>query len=136
MPILGPPNWDQIWYDWDDFGHDYEEPVEPNSPLPADQLKQVYWYANKHGKVKDVRFIRRLGQGNNASVWMVYGMFGEPVQLACKVLKPPSKDLQEGECMIRIIGIQGCLIWNVPGEGIRGESSEGVRGGFSTFNDL
>ena len=56
MPIYCPPNWDQIWYDWNDVGHDYEEPLEPNSPLSANQLKQVYWYANKHGKVKDVRF--------------------------------------------------------------------------------
>ena len=92
MPIHGPPNWDQIWYDWNDVGHDYEEPVEPNSPLSADQLKQVYYYADKHGKIEDMRFIRRLGQGNNASVWMVYGMIGEPVKLACKVLKPPAKN--------------------------------------------
>ena len=106
MPIHGPPNWDQIWYDWNDVGHDYEEPVEPNSPLPADQLKQVCWYANKHGKVKDVRFIRRLGQGNNASVWMVYGLMGEPVKLACKVFKPPGKNSSlANERMLRIMEV-------------------------------
>ena len=74
IPIQGPLNWDQIWYDWNDVGHDYEEPLPPNSPLSADQLEQVYWYANEHGKVKDVRFIERIGQGNNASVWMAYGL--------------------------------------------------------------
>ena len=25
MPIHGPPNRDQIWYDWNDVGHDFEE---------------------------------------------------------------------------------------------------------------
>ena len=39
MPIYGPPNWDQIWYDWNDVGHEYEQPLEPNSRLSADQLK-------------------------------------------------------------------------------------------------
>ena len=106
MPIHGPPNWDQIWYDWNDVGHDYEEPVEPNNPLSADQLNQVYYYADKHGKIEDMRFIRRLGQGNNASVWMVYGMMGEPVQLACKVLKPPAKNSPLArERMLRIFQI-------------------------------
>ena len=106
MPIHGPPNWDQIWYDWNDVGHDYEEPVEPNSPLSADQLKQVYYYADKHGKIEDMRFIRRLGQGNNASVWMVYGLMGEPVKLACKVLKPPAKNSALAkETMLRIFQI-------------------------------
>ena len=106
MPIHGPPNWNQIWYDWNDVGHVYEEPVEPNSPLSADLLNQVYYHADKHGKIEDMRFIRRLGQGNNASVWMVYGMIGEPVQLACKVLKPPAKNSPLArERMLRIFQI-------------------------------
>ena len=67
---------------------------------------QALTVGQPNGKVKDVRFIERIGQGNNASVWMVYGLMGEPVQLACKVLKPPEKDnpLAE-ERMLRIIGI-------------------------------
>ena len=100
MPIHGPPNWDQIWYDWNDVGHDYEEPVEPNSPLSADQLNQVYYHANKQGKIEDMRLIRRLGQGNNALLWMVYGMIGEPVQLVCKVMQPPERRRQAKRRML------------------------------------
>ena len=100
MAIHGPVNWDQVWYYWDDVGHDFEEPLAPNSPLSADQLKQMHWYANKYGRVRDIRFVRPVGQGNNASVWLVNALHGVPVQLACKVLKTPGQDVQDSERMV------------------------------------
>ena len=51
-------------------------------------------------------FIRRINQGNNASLWMIYGLIEEPLQLACKVLKPPGKNTpQSRERMLRIFQI-------------------------------
>ena len=100
MPIHGPVNWDQIWYNWDDIGRDYEKPLAANCPLSADQLEQMHEYANKHGRVRNIQFIRPVGQGNNASVWMVEAQFFKPIKLACKVIRPPPQQQQASENMV------------------------------------
>ena len=70
MPIHSPVNWDQIWYDWDDIGRDYEKPLAANMPLSADQLEQMHNYANQHGRVRNIKFIQPVGQGNKQATGM------------------------------------------------------------------
>ena len=100
MPIHGPVNWDQVWYDWKNVGKDYAQPLAPNSPLSADQLKQMHWYANKHGKIRDIEFVRPIGKGNNASVWMVSAVSLGKITLACKLIKPPGLKKQAKKRML------------------------------------
>ena len=66
LRVLGAANWTDVWPEWQDVGKDYTRLGTQEQPLDQIQIKRM----EKHCDIK-VKFERRLGGGNNGTVYKV-----------------------------------------------------------------
>ena len=79
LPIQGPPNWDQIWTDWDSIGADYQMPE--NAHFIA--------YLEERNQSKNLKFHNIIKSGEYGVIYRVTYTKpdGRRIKLAAKIIR-------------------------------------------------
>ena len=85
--VEGPPNWDELWPDWQSIGTDH---TRKTSPLNISDNRRIMTFLRESKEeYKDILFVKRMGEGLFGEVWAVSigGQNGTKRRMACKLVR-------------------------------------------------